>query len=34
MKNLKIILMLIAVLSLGCVKKNETQVNKKLNILF
>ena len=26
--------MLIVVLSLGCVKKNETQGNKKLNVLF
>lgn len=34
MKNLKIILMLIVVLSCGCAKKNETQVNKKLNVLF
>ena len=34
MKNLKFFLMLIVVLSLGCVKKNETQGNKKLNVLF
>ena len=34
MKNLKIILILIVILSWGCVKKNETQVNKKLNVLF
>ena len=34
MKNLKFFLMLIVVLSFGCVKKNETQGNKKLNVLF
>ena len=34
MKNLKVILILIVFLSWGCVKKNETQVNKKLNVLF